>query len=569
MAENIPNIDFFLSPNTVDFIARRSEYFESFLAENPEVIATKTLAGRYVIAYVDRANFQTIVDVLSTSFVSAVPIILGLLDRASLEASGIIQVQQQPYLDLRGQGVLFGIVDTGIDYTQDVFIYEDGTSKIQYIFDQSGTENAPEGGYTVGTEYTNEQINEALRSENPYDIVPQRDESGHGTFLASVAVGRDIDEFSSAAPDAELIVVKLKKARPFYLEFFTVPPEQENAFESSSVMVGIEYILEKALELGRPVVICLGVGSNFGSHDGFSVFEEYLSGVSNLRGVCLCTAVGNESQAKHHTQGRLLSRGATNDIDVRAGTEGADIRVAIWNNVSDRIAVSVRSPTGELVSRLPARTGTTTRVRLVLENSIVIVDYYFPVEGSGDQVTVVKILNSTPGIWTITVHGDIVLDGTYHAWLPLTGFISPAVEFLEPSPYYTMVVPSTMIGSIACGAYNSSNNSLYVRSSWGPTRIGAIRPDLVAPGVEVGGYYPSGYGTMDGTSASTAIVAGACVLMMQWGIVQGNDVSLSTYQIRAYLIRGCNRSENMIYPNNQWGYGILDLMNTFNLMREI
>lgn len=569
MAENIPNLDFFVSPNTFDFIARRSEYFDNFLTENPQIITTKTLAGRYVIAYVDRAYFQTVADVLGSSFVSSFSTVLGLLDRPSLEASGIIQVQQQPYLDLRGQGVLFGIVDTGIDYTQKVFIYEDGTSKIKYIFDQTGTQNAPDGGYVVGTEYTNEQINEALKSENPYEIVPQRDESGHGTFLASVAVGRDVDGFSSAAPDAELIVVKLRKARPFYLEFFAVPPEQENAFESSSVMVGIEYILEKALELGKPVVICLGVGTNFGSHDGYSVFEEYLSGISNLRGVCLCTAVGNESQAKHHVQGRLLSRGDTRNIDVRAGKEGIDIRVAIWSNVSDRISVSVRSPTGELISRIPARSGVTTRVRLVLENSTVTVDYYFPVEGSGDQTTIVRITNSSPGIWTITIHGDIVLDGTYHAYLPLTGFVSPSVEFLEPSPYYTVVIPSTMIGSIVCGAYNSNNNSLYTRSSWGPTRTGGIRPDLVAPGVGVGGYYPTGYGTMDGTSAATAIVAGASVLMMQWGVVKGNDVSLSTYQIRAYLIRGCIRSENMIYPNNQWGYGRLDLMNTFNLMREI
>ena len=569
MEEVVPNLDFFTSPNTVDFIAKRSEYFDRFLAENPEIITTKTLAGRYVIAYVDRAYFQTVIDILGASFVSSVSTVLGLLDRPSLEASGIIQVQQQPYLDLRGQGVLFGIVDTGIDYTQDVFIYEDGTSKIQYIFDQTGTQNPPEGGYVIGTEYTNEQINEALKSENPYEIVPQRDESGHGTFLASVAVGREVGGFSSAAPDAELIVVKLRKARPFYLEFFAVPPEQENAYESSSVMVGIEYILEKALELERPVVICLGLGTNFGSHDGYSAFEEYLSGISNLRGVCLCTAAGNESQAKHHVQGKLLSRGDTRNIDVRAGIDGTDIRVAIWTNVSDRISVSVRSPTGELISRIPARSGTSTRVRLVLENSTVIVNYYFPVEGSGDQVTAVSIINSTPGIWTITVHGDIVLDGTYHAYLPITGFVSPLVEFLEPSPYYTVVIPSTMVGSIVCGAYNSNNNSLYTRSSWGPTRIGAIRPDLVAPGVGVAGYYPSGYGTMDGTSVATAIVAGACVLMMQWGVVEKNDVALSTYQIRAYLIRGCTRSENRIYPNNQWGYGSLDLMNTFNLMREI
>jgi Subtilase family. len=569
MDENIPNIDFFMSPNTVDFIVRRSEYFEEYLADHPEVIVTKILGGRFLLGYVDRAYYQSLVDYLGTSYIGSVSIVLGLLDRPSLEASGIIQVQQQPYLYLRGQGVLFGIVDTGIDYTQDVFIYEDGTSKIQYIYDQTGSQNPPAGGYTIGTEYTNAQINEALKSDNPYDIVPQRDESGHGTFLASVAVGREVGDFSGAAPNAELIVVKLRKARPFYLEEFSVPPEQENAFESTAVMVGVEYVLEKALELDKPVVICIGLGSNFGSHDGYSAFEEYLSGIANLRGVCLCTAVGNESQAKHHAEGKLLSRGDTSNIDIRVGSDGGDINASIWNKVSDRVSVSVRSPSGELISRVAARSGTVTRLRLVLENSKVIVSYFFPVEGSGDQLTVVRVINATRGIWTITVHGDIVLDGTYHVWLPITGFSPPFIDFLEPSPYNTVVVPSTMRGAISCGSYNVENDSLYINSSWGPTRALDIRPDLVAPGVGVGGFFPSGYGTMDGTSTSAAIVAGACVLMMQWGVVEGNDISLSTYQIRAYLIRGCTRSENMLYPNNQWGYGKLNLMNTFNLMREI
>lgn len=568
MAENMPIEEFLKLPTTVDFILRRSEYLEELLSQHPEIVTTKLIAGRYLVSYVDQAYFSSLVENFGTSFVSSVSTVLGLLDRPSIEASGIYDVKLQPYLNLSGQDVLFGIVDTGIDYTLDVFKYEDGTSKIQYIYDQTGTENPPEG-YYLGSEYTNAQINEALNSEDPYAIVPQRDDSGHGTFLSSVAVGREVNGFTSAAPDSELIVVKLRKARPFSLEQFAVPPDQENAYGSTAIMLGIEYILEKSLELGKPVVICLGLGTNFGSHDGYSIFEEYLANVSNLRGVCLCTAAGNEAQANHHVQGKLMSREDQKNIDVRTGADGDTIYVSIWNGVSDRISVSVRSPTGELISRVPARTIKTTRVRLVLENSTVIVNYFFPVEGSGGQLTTVRILNATPGIWTITVYGDIVLNGTYNAWLPLTGFTPPSVEFLEPSPYYTVVVPSTMLGGLSCGAYNISNNSLYSKSSWGPTRSGLIRPDLVAPGVGVGGYFPSGYGTMDGTSVATAIVAGACLLLMQWGIIQENDPAMSTYQIRAYLIRGCTRNETSIYPNNQWGYGILNLINTLNLMREI
>lgn len=559
--------EFINSPDTVDFIVRGSDDLDIFLKENPNVIATQTLAGRYVVCYANVNKFATIINGLGTSYVSSLSVVLSLLDRPELESSGIIKLQQQPYLDLRGRGVLVGIVDTGIDYTQQVFRYEDGTSKIQAIYDQSISGTPPEG-FFVGTEYTHQQINQALQVKNPYEIVPQRDTDGHGTFLASVAAGRETDSFLGAAPDAELVVVKLKKARPFYLDLFSVPKTQENAFGSTAVMVGVEYVLQKARELNRPVVICLGIGTNLGSHDGFSIFEEYLSEVANLVGVCLCIAAGNESQARHHTQGKISAKGEFQDITVSVANESSAIYTSIWSAVSDRISVSIRSPTGELAARLPPKSGNITITNLVFEQAVVRVAYYFPLEGSGGQLTVIQVINATPGIWTITVYGDLILDGSFHAWLPLTGLASPGVEFLEATPYYTVTVPSTAVGAISCGAYNISDKSLYSNSSWGPTRINLMMPDLVAPGVNVGGIFPTGYGTMNGTSAAAAITAGAGALMLQWGIVNGNDTALSTYQVRAYLIRGCSRSPTMLYPNTQWGYGALDLMQTFNLMRE-
>jgi subtilisin family serine protease len=334
-------------------------------------------------------------------------------------------------------------------------------------------------------------------------------------------------------------------------------------------MLGIEYILRKARELQRPVVICIGLGSNLGSHDGYTLFEEYLSDISSLRGVCVCTAAGNESQERHHIHGKIKTKGETQNIDIKVGNNAGDIIISIWNNASDRFSVSVRSPSGELIGRVPAKTETNFTVKLVLEKTEVNVKYHFPNERSGSQLTRVKIRNSTAGIWTIIMHGDIVLDGNYDAWLPITGFVSPTVEFFSATPYSTITTPATMVGSVCCGAYNSLDNSLYIKSSWGPTRAPMMAPDLVAPGVNIGGFYPYGFGTMSGTSCACAILAGACALMLQWGIVEGNDVALSTYQIRAFLIRGCTRSEELTYPNTKWGYGSLNIMNTFNLMREL
>ncbi len=336
-------------------------------------------------------------------------------------------------------------------------------------------------------------------------------------------------------------------------------------------MLGVEYILRKARELDRPVAICIGLGTNAGGHDGASVFEEYLGGVSLQKGVCLCAAAGNEAEARHHTGGVLQPGEEPGQVDLKVGERAGDVYLAVWNTVADRLSVSVRSPSGELVGRVPARPGTAPAVdvKLVLEAARVQVEYHFPVEGSGGQLTVIRILGATPGVWSIRLHGDILLNGGYQVWLPMTGFVSPTVEFLAATPDCTITSPASAVGVICCGAYDSASKSLYAKSSRGPSWDGRILPDLTAPGVGVGGVYPYGPGIMSGTSAAAAVLAGVCALLLQWGVHEGNDPSMGTYQIRAYLIRGCLRRPDMAYPNNQWGYGSVQLMQSFHLMREL
>ncbi len=565
----IPLPEFVLLPDTVDLNVRDSSAVQEYVRDNPNVYLGTILSGGEAIIYTNEGNVDKIVSDLGFTLTNSFPVVMGLLGESSLEAAGIIQVQQQPFLDLRGQGVLLGFIDTGIDYTLPAFIYEDGTSKVFSIWDQTiNTGGYPEGFY-FGTEYTNQQINAALRQPNPLDTVPHRDDVGHGTFLASVAGSRERGEYIGAAPDSEIIMVKLKKARPYYLNRYLVPEGTENVFESTDVMLGIEYITKKGAEFRMPVSICIGIGTNLGGHDSYNALEEYLRVVSDYRGVCICTGAGNESRARHHTNGRILSTEDSQVIEIGVDENSASFPVYIWNNFTDRMSVSIKSPTGEIVSRVPARSGITFEERLVLERATIIVEYNFPLQGSGSQLTTIKILNPTPGIWSITIYGDIILDGTYQAWLPMTGLVSPGIEFLTPSPNYTIVIPATSVGSIASGAYNDRTNNLFADSSWGPTREGIILPDLTSPGVNVSGIYPNGRGTMTGTSVSSSITAGACALMLQWGIVERNDIRLNTYRVKAYLIRGCNREPNIEYPSLQWGYGTLNLINTFNQLRSM
>ncbi len=563
----VPLEQFILEPDTVEYVTLESSALLNLLNERgSNARLGPVLSGGFVIIYAKAENASLLLDEFGVVTFNIFPTVVGLMDLKNLEAAGIPRVQSSPFLDLSGRGVLIGFVDTGIDYTNDAFIYEDGTSKIQYLWDQTALGNAPDY-YHFGAEYSKEQIDAALSSEDPHVIVPQQDTVGHGTFLASLAAGRPTAQNIGAAPDAELIVVKLTQARPFYYDRYLIPAAQQNAYLSTSVMQGVDYIYRKAQELNRPVVICLGLGSNYSGNDGFSLFEQYLNELSYHSKVCLCAAAGNESDARHHTQGIIEEQGGTQNVDIQVGDNGGNIYMTIWNTEADLFSVSLTSPAGERVGRVPAKPGSQYQTSLVLERSIITVQYLYPLESSGAQVTIVKIQNATPGIWTITLYGDIILDGSFHMWLPITGFIEPGITFLSPSPNFTIVSPATTFGVISCGAYNSQNNGLYTASSWGPTRTPKMSPDLTAPGVNVGAEYPDGHGTMTGTSVAAAMTTGASALMMQWGVVNGNDPSLNTSRIKSFLIRGCIRDPNTVYPNAQWGYGRLNLYNSFVLMQ--
>ncbi len=549
----------------VSLVVRNDATIEHLIHENPAIREGKLLSGSYQILNVPEADVPEVMQALGNTKIDAYSLVVGLLGKEALDASGITPILQQPYLDLKGRGVLLGFVDTGIDYTKDDFRYENNTSKIQFIWDQTLEGDSPDG-YGFGAEFGNSRINQALQSSNPYEIVPHRDTAGHGTFLASVAGSRKPGE--GAAPAAEIIAVKLRKTSGFYTDVFLIPKDQENAFDSADVMQGIEYILDKAFALNRPVAICISVGTNLGGHDGFSVFEEYLSRISHRTGVTLCAAAGNEGNAAHHTSGVIAQAGDIRKIEVNVGQNAGGVYLHILSDAEDRISVAVTSPTGEMVGRIPAKNGSVTTEHLVLEKATVEVYYFFPIEGSGAQLTTVKILDATPGLWTILAHGDIVVSGKYNAWLPLTGFISPGVSFLSPTPECTVVVPASAVGVITCGAFRSLEKSLYAASSWGPTRLPFSSPDLSAPGVQVTGTFPIGSGEMSGTSVAAAVTTGACALLLQWGIVDKNEIYVDTYLARAYLIRGCDRDTGLEYPNDQWGYGRLNLQNTFNLLRR-
>lgn len=554
--------EFLRLPTTLAFNTIYSKRVEEFLKEHPDIKAGRVLGSGFVPLYLNTKNIDLLIKELGSPY-TLLPAVLSPVGAQANNDAGITQVLEHPYLGLSGSGTIIGIVDTGVDFTKDVFRYEDNTSKILSIWDQT-IDGPRQHGLYYGAEYSREQINEALQAENPFSVVPTRDEDGHGTFLASVAAGRETTSFIGAAPGADLVVVKLRRTHEYFIKELFLPPEKPHYFQNTDIMLGMQFVLDIAQDVNKPVVLCIGLGSNDSGHDGYTIFEDYITYLSQLPGVAVVTAAGNESNAKHHTDGRLFRTGSTDRIGIRVGESGVPFMVNIFSGAYDKISVGIVSPSGEVVSRIPFNLESATREQLLFDKTELQVTYF----RTTNSVVSIGFLGTKEGVWEIILYGDSILDGTYHAWLPISYQVSPEVEFLKPVPEYTIVYPGNSLRGITCGAYDPQSNSLYVASSWGPTRLPRLAPDFVAPGVRVEGVYPTGPGTMTGTSVATAITAGAAAYLLEWGIIQGNLVSMDGDLVRQLLIGGCTRTSEQTYPNIKWGFGRLNLYGALWNVRE-
>lgn len=562
--ENSLTLDEFIKlPTTVDFQILNTDRFIAYAKDKPYLRFGTQLANNYIVGYTNVKNLPQLIKDTGSDFLSILPRIFSPTDSKSNDVSGITQVLNQPFLDLSGRGVIIGIVDTGIDYTKDAFKFEDGTTKILNLWDQSFDGPRPDYLY-FGAAYDKEQIDEALRSDEPYSIVPSIDEDGHGTFLASVAASNEKGDYIGAAPKAYLMIVKLRRASDFLIDRYLVTKDNPNLYSSIDYILGMKYIFDRSEEMNMPIVMCIGMGTNGGAHDGSDLMENYIDFAGQRPGYAVITSAGNESNARHHTEGKIPYTNAVERISIKVGQQSTSFSVIIFSPGYDKISIGITSPTGEVVSRLPFRSGLEFSEQFVLEKTSITIRYF----KDANNNIIVGFKNVTQGIWDITLFGDFIISGEYWAWLPITGQVSPLVEFLQPVPESTIVIPSTALRAIVCGAYNSDDNSLFVSSSWGPTRLPQMAPDLVAPGVNVRGIYPTGYGTMTGTSVSAAITAGATALLMEWAVVKGNIPAMDADLVRSLLISGSRRDNNLVYPNTRWGYGKLDLFGTFEVIKE-
>lgn len=552
-----------------------NDYLDVFVNYNgdPAVLERYRDYGIIIIDFFHAVMYvpieTSIDDLIQSRGYSALPSILGLTSDISLEASGITRLRNIPNLDLRGSGVLIGFADTGIDYTNPVFQYADGTTRIAAIWDQTIISESTPEGFPFGTEFTKEQINEALRSDNPYDLVPSRDEDGHGTILAGIAAGNDDAEsgFSGVAPDAELVIVKVKPAKQSLKEFFRVP-EDAVAYQETDLAFGVRYLLNYAARVNKPIVVCISMDTSQYAHDGRGTTSGWLSIQATVPGQVILTATGNEGNAQRHYRGVITEEKGHDTVELNVGPDESGFSLELWGNAPNTFSIDLKSPSGEYIPRIDIAFRESREYIFIFDPTTVFVYSEIAESQSGSQLVFIRFTKPSPGIWTINVYSRGIFPINFNMWLPMGNFISRNTYFIRPDPRTTLLSLACAKIPIAVTAYNAIDDNLYPESGKGYTRIGIVKPDIAAPGVNIPG--PSingGFVAVTGTGAAMAHTAGVAAMLLEWGTVRGNYARMGTQDIKVFLMRGANRREGLEYPNPDWGYGILDIFNSFDRIR--
>lgn len=547
-----------------DFDIYAEDIYDYIVADLPGVEEDIKLLPDFCIERVDEhwlvaygpLSYDRELSVSSLGYIT-IPKLYGLMDVpeinpvqtdiTALEELGAINILSRENLNADGSGVLIGLVDTGLDTTLDIFKDEYGRTRIEAIWNQETDET-----------FYEEQI------EN--GIVGNIDYEGHGTRLASIVAGYKRNDYFGLAPKAGIVAVKLRQAKQYLRDYFLIK-DDAIAYAESDIMLGIKFLANYARTKRMPMVLLIALGSGSGSRTGSSPLADMLDSLCKKPGFSVVTAVGNEGNERSHYMGWLTDATRKETIEINVDSQGKGFCVELWAETANLLTVAIESPSGEEMPRVPLGLGSSAEYMFLYERTRVTVDYQLSEIISGQEIIFVRIDTPTVGTWKLNVYSVYGNYGRYDAWLNIKNFLANAVYFVRSTPETTLTPPSAAKRVITVGAYNHITDSIYALSGRGVSADGRLKPDLVAPGVSIKGISILGQDRWSGTSISAAYAAGAVAMLMSYALSRGEEQLLNNSNLKSALLRGAIPNNNEQVPNNEWGYGKLNINNTFDMLR--
>lgn len=457
-------------------------------------------------------------------------------------------------LQFKGRGTLIGIIDTGIDYTNPAFIDSNGETRIVSIWDQTIGTDSP---YGYGTVYDRKMINKALESQDPFEIVPHKDEWGQGTILAGIAAGSGKYEegiYKGVAPEAEIVVVKLKPANHAMQEIY-YSKYSPLGFSALDIARAVQYLATLSNQYQKPISICLPSGTNSGSHDGTNVLDAIVMIYADNPGVCVVLPAGEEANKGHHASGDLKEK-EEHEIKLTIPKGQGGFMIEIWAMFGDKLEVSLTVPKveGEDISIVLLNKGQTYK----LPGTSFVWSQGSKIDrDTGCQVIRFRLGNPIQGDWIIKVKGIVIIEGRYNIWIPKTGMILPGTVLWPANPFTTISSTSAAVGLITVACYDKKSQSPTPSSGRGFSRDNRVKPDFMVSGVDIPGPLPDNkWGLITGTSPASAIAAGITSFVYEDQIIQGVE-SVNTIGMKAILVENVKRDSTIEYPNPSRGYGLL------------